>query len=137
MALDSTYEFEFLAVGDQAGGIGAPQKAPDGFAAAFSIVQSPMVYIHADEFVGEVPAHIAGVLESVLNGFLPMIEAVLDAGGKDLRDFFPEARFKPLMNHVASKWEWKPIIFAPPPNAEVFTNLEPFILIGELAFMND
>ena len=43
-----------------------------------------MVDVHADEFISEFTAHVAGVLESVLNRFFAMIETVLDAGGKDL-----------------------------------------------------
>ena len=59
------------------------EEASDGFAAAFAVIQRPMVDIHTDEFIRKITAHVAGVLKRMLNRFLPMIEAVLDAGGKD------------------------------------------------------
>ena len=75
-------------MGDEAAGVGEVEEAADAFAAAFAVVEGPVVDIHADEFVGEVEAHVAGELKGVLDGFGAVVEAELDAGGQEVGNFF-------------------------------------------------
>ena len=62
-------KFQFLPVRNQAALERLAQKTADGFPAPLAVVQRPVVDIHADKFVGEVAAHVAGVLQRVLHGF--------------------------------------------------------------------
>ena len=54
------------------------EETPDRFASAFAVIERPVIDIHADEFIGEIEAHIARKLQRVLNRFGAMIEAELD-----------------------------------------------------------
>ena len=59
------------------------QKTPNRFTALLPIVQRPVVHVHPDEFVREVPTHVPRELERVLNRLRPMLEAEPDARGQD------------------------------------------------------
>ena len=41
------------------------------------------------------------------------------------------------MNHIATQWQWQAAVFAAPPDAQVLADLQAFLRIGELAFMDD
>ena len=97
------HEFEGLFVGDEGAGVGEVEEAADAFAAAFAVVEGPVVDVHADELVGEVEAHVAGELEGVLDGFGPVVEAVLDAGGEEIGDFFAVCRGEAFVDDVAAE----------------------------------
>lgn len=131
------YEFKILLVRDEAALVGEIEETPNALAAAFPVIEGPVVDVHADEFVGEVAAHVAGVLEGVLHGFGPMIEAVLDAAGQEVGDFFAVGGGKAFMDDIASKRQGQPILGAVPPDAEVFAKFQPLVPIGELAFVYD
>jgi len=96
-----------------------------------------VVDVHADEFISQVAAHIARVLKGVLDGFVAVVEAVLDAGGEDVRNSLSDFGFEAFVNHIATEREGQAIVFAAPPCADVFANLQPFFLVSELAFVND
>src|SRR5262249_28461612 len=99
------------------------EKAADGFPAPLSVIERPMVDIHADEFIGEVAAHVAGVLERVLNGFFPVIKAVANAVGEDLRDLAAQGRFEAFVNDVSAERQRQAVLLAPPPDSKIYANL--------------
>src|SRR5689334_5019833 len=130
-------EFERLAVGKEATVEALTKEAANGFPALFAVIESPVIDIHADEFVSQIASHVAGILESVLDGFGAVVETELDAGGKDVGDGFANVRWEALMDDVAAKWEGQAIVFGGPPGPEIGADLEAFVLISELAFVDD
>jgi len=55
-------KFQFRPAWDQPSLMGLAQKTFDGGPAFLTIIQRPMIDIHADELIGQVPAHVPGVL---------------------------------------------------------------------------
>src|SRR5882724_9489906 len=86
------------------------EKTPDGFAPAFTVVERPVIDIHADEFVREIAAHVARVLQRVLHGFRTMIETELDARGEDVGNFFAGRGIETFVNHVAAEGQGKAVV---------------------------
>ena len=76
-------ELQFLPPWEQPPFVSLAQKAFDGRAPFFSVIQGPMIDIHPDKLVGQVPAHVAGKLQGVGYSFGPVIETELDAPGQD------------------------------------------------------
>src|SRR5262245_50248642 len=50
-----------------------------GLAAAWAVVQRPIVDVHAHELVREVPIHVTCIFQSVSQRVLPMRQAIADA----------------------------------------------------------
>ena len=59
--------------------VGPAEQRGDGFAAAFAEIERPVVDVHAHERVGLAGVEVAAVLHGVGEGFLAMVEPVLDA----------------------------------------------------------
>ena len=59
--------------------MGLTKETTDGVAALVSVVEGPMIHIHANELICQLSPHIAGEIEGVLNRFWSVIKAVLDA----------------------------------------------------------
>jgi hypothetical protein len=76
-------KFERLPMRDQAGFETAIEKTANAFPAFLAVVQGPVVDIHANKFVGQIPAHVSGKLKRVLYRRRPMVEAEFDAGGQN------------------------------------------------------
>lgn len=96
-----------------------------------------MVDIHADELVGEIDAHVAGVLEGVLHGFGAVVQAVADAGFEDAGDVAASLFREAFVDDIAAEGQGKAVVLLAPPDAEVFAKLKPFVAVGELAFVDD
>src|SRR2546423_7806405 len=75
-------------------------------------------------------------MQGVANGFWPMIEAILDAGGQNIRDGLSQGGFKAFMNNVSAQRKRQTFIVTSPPGAQVFTELKPLMLVCQLALMN-
>ncbi len=103
------------------------EKTADGFPAPLAVIERPVVDIHADEFVGEVAAHVAGVLQRVLHGFGAMIQAELDARGERVGNLLARCRIKSFVNHVAAERQRQTVVFSSPPDAEIFAQNQSFI----------
>ena len=59
-----------------------------------------MVHIHADESVGHLPAHVARVLQRMLNRLGPVFQAVADAGAQDIGNRLACGRVVPFVDHI-------------------------------------
>jgi len=68
------------------------QQTSDGLATLLAIVQRALVHIHADEAAGELTVKITGKLHGVFEGFVAMIERVLNAFLESHRDFMHQLR---------------------------------------------
>src|SRR5688572_10732880 len=134
---DSHYKLQLRLTRDQSSPMCPTKEATDRFAALLAVVERPVVYIHPNELVRQLAAHVARVLERVLDCFRTVVETELDAGSEDVRDGFANARLETLVDDVPAKRKRETFVLAPPPNAEIFADLQAFILIGELAFVND
>lgn len=75
-------KFQFRPAWDQAPLVCLAQKTFYGGPAFLAIIQRPMIDIHADELIGQLPAHVPGVLQGVGHGFRPVVEPELNALGQ-------------------------------------------------------
>src|SRR4051794_14846425 len=130
-------KFQLLPMRNQTALVGLTQETANGFPAPLAVIEGPMVDVHADELVDQVPAHVPRIFESVLDRLRPMVKAVLNAGAENLRDDLANIRFETFVNHVASKGERQSVVLSSKPHAQVFANLKPFLLIGELPLVDD
>lgn len=79
-------KLQLLPAWEQSPLISLAQKAFNGGPAFLAVIERPMVDIHADESVGQLPAHVPGILEGMGDGFGAMVKTKLDAAGEDARD---------------------------------------------------
>src|ERR1019366_3545687 len=133
----SNDKLQFLPVRKQAALERLAEKTADGFPALLAIIQRPVIDIHADEFVREVAAHVAGVLQRVLHGLGAVIQAELDAGRERVGNLLADIRCKFFVNHIPAERQRQAVVLLAPPNAEVFAHDQSLVLISQLAFMNN
>src|SRR6266536_3436530 len=93
-------ELQVLTVRDQPALEGLAQETPDRLAPVLAIIERPVIHVHSDELVRQVPTHVAGKLQRVLHGFGSVIKAVSDAGGENIRNGLANRRFKSFVDHV-------------------------------------
>jgi hypothetical protein len=133
----STHELEIGYARDEAALVGQGEETADAFAAAIAVVEGPVVNVHADELVGEITAHVAGVLEGVLDGFGAVVEAVLDAAGEDVGNLFSFGGFEAFVDDVAAEGQGKAILGLVPPDSEILAEFEALITVSELSLVNN
>ncbi len=73
----------------------------------------------------------------VLHGFRAMIEAELNARRQDIGNLLAHLRREAFVNHISAKRQRQPVVLFSPPHAQIFAHNQPFILIRQLAFVND
>ncbi len=130
-------EVELAEVGDDVFVAGFVEKLSDSITAGGAVVECPLVDVHADELVGKVGFHIAGIVQGELDGGFTMFECVVDRIEKDATDGRRFAGFNEVAaNGVATEWERK-FSRLSPPFAQVDNAFELVVLIGDLAFVND
>src|SRR4030095_10774218 len=81
---ESFDKFQFNRNADVAFVVRFSQKSADGRASDLTIIASEFINVHADEFAGELPIHVACVSERVSDGFVPVCETVVDAFANDV-----------------------------------------------------
>src|ERR1051325_5364481 len=96
-----------------------PKKTPNRFPAPLSIIEGPVVHIHAHKLVRQIFPHVTGILQRVLNRGGAMLEAEANARGQDIRNRFSRRRVKSLMNHIAAERKRQALVLTPPPNPEI------------------
>src|SRR5208283_2290619 len=111
----SHHKFELLAVWNQAALEGPAQKSPDGFPAALAVIQRPVVHVHAHEFVRQVAAHVARILQRVLHRFGPMLQAESDAGRQDVGYLPAHVRREFFVNDIAAERQRQAVVDCAPP----------------------
>src|SRR6266581_7984493 len=131
------HKLELLAMRNQPGLKRAPQKPADGFPALLAVIERPMIHVHPDKFVREIPPHVARILEGVLHRGGAMIEAELNARRQNVRDALSRRRVEPFVDHVAAKRQRQAIRLSSPPGAQVLAHLQSLVLKCELSFVND
>src|SRR2546422_5478732 len=102
----------------------APKKATNRFPACLPIIQRPMIYIHAYEFIGQLATHIAGKLQRVLNRVSTMFEAETDAGSQNIGNGVSSGWVETFVNDVSAEWQGEALIFARPPRAQIFAHFQ-------------
>ena len=90
------------------------EQAAHGFAAIGSIVEGALVYVHADEPVGQLGVEIAGELHGVGQRFVAMIEGILNALFDCRSDTRRHLRPEAAANGVASQRQRQPGNLVPP-----------------------
>ena len=116
---------------------GVAEETTDGFPAPFAIIQRPVVHIHSHKFVGKVASHVARVLQRVLHRLGAMIQTELDARGERVGNFFARGRIKFFVDDISAERQRQAVILSALPNAQIFANDKPFVLICQLSFVND
>jgi hypothetical protein len=76
-------KLQFLPAGEQSPLISLAEKTCNGGPAFLAVVQRPMIDIHADELIGQIPAHVPGVVQGVSHSFGAMVKTKLDAAGQN------------------------------------------------------
>lgn len=130
-------EFQFLAMRNDLALEGTAKKSANGFTPALTVIQRPVVDIHANKLVGQISSHVPGILQRVLHGLGAMIKTELNARSKHIGNGFAHGWFKPFVDHVAPERQRQPVVLPAPPHAKVLANHQTLILIGQLAFVND
>ena len=124
------HELQLLFVRNKSALKPAVKKTPNRFPPFVAVIESPMVDVHADKFIGKVPAHIARELQSVLNRLRTMIEAELNAGGEDIGNRFAGRRVEAFVNDVAAERKRQTVVFRGPPCTQVLANLQSLVAIS-------
>ena len=106
------------------------------FAAIRSIIQSSLVHIHANEFVGKLRIEIAGELHGIGERFLSMVESILDAVTKSSCDICHQLRTEAAADRISSQRQRQPGDLLPPP-AQIDNALQTGFRVTQLAFVND
>jgi len=125
----SHHEFQFLPVRNQAPFESRAKNLRIDSRPFSTIIQRPMVYVHADKFICEVPAHIARILQRVLNRFGAMLELywmlAVRMSEMDLRI----AGSNRLFITFAPSGSGNPSFFAAPPKAQILAKLQALVSI--------
>ena len=66
-----------------------------------------------------------------------VIQAELDAGRENVGNFPARRQIKFFMDDIAAERQRQPVVLLAPPDAEVFAHHQSFVLISQLAFVND
>src|SRR3954471_21254131 len=111
------------------------EEQADGGAAALAVVEGPVIDVHADESVCLAAIEPAREPHGVVERALSMIESVGDALAEMPRHFLLSLPRHVFANDVAAEWEWQ-TGFLEPPGAHVGDEVEAFVLVGELAFVD-
>jgi hypothetical protein len=64
---------------DQSPFMSLPQEALDGGPSLLAVIQRPMIDIHADELIRQIPPHVPRVTQGMGHSLSPVIETELDA----------------------------------------------------------
>ena len=66
-------ELQFLPIWQKPPFEPPPEKASNGLTPGRTVIERPMVDIHADKLIGQLKPHIAGVLQCMPQSVCPMI----------------------------------------------------------------
>ena len=83
LKFSSLYEFQILPGREQSPLISPAQKTVNGGPALFTIIQRPMIDIHADKLIRQFQAHVPRVLQGMSDRFRPMVQTEFDAPGQN------------------------------------------------------
>lgn len=72
-------KFQFRPGWNQAPLVCLAEKTFNGGPAFLAIIERPMIDIHADELIREIPPHVPGVLQGMGDSLRPMVQTELDA----------------------------------------------------------
>src|SRR3982751_3744988 len=111
------------------------EEQADGRATALAVVEGPVIDVHADESVCLAAIEAAGEPHGVVERALSMIESVRDALAEMPRHFLLGLARHVLANDVAAEWK-RQAGFLQPPCAHVGDEVKAFVLVGELAFVD-
>src|SRR5712671_7846716 len=111
------------------------EEEPYRGASALAVIECPVVHVHSDERVGFAAIEPTCVSHRVIEGALPVIEPVCNALAQVARDLLLDLARHVLANDVATKRKRK-TGFLEPPRTHVGDEVQPFILVSELAFVD-
>ena len=74
-----TDKLQFRPAWDQPSLVCLAEKPFNGGPAFLAVIQRPMIDIHADELIGQLPAHVPGILQGVGHGLGAVVQSELDA----------------------------------------------------------
>src|SRR5688500_2800277 len=111
------------------------QKESDGSASALAVIERPIVDVHADEGVGLSAIETTREAHRVVERVLPVVEAVGDARAQVAGHFFLQLPRHVLAADVAAVREGETRLVEPP-GAHGGDEMKPFVLVGELALVD-
>jgi hypothetical protein len=98
-------------------------------AAVIPVVQGAIIYVHADEFIGELGIEVARKLHRISERFLAMINGVLDTLAQRLGNTSHGFMAERSSNGVSAERKRESGNFLPPP-AEIDNAVESRFVIG-------
>src|SRR6202049_1423385 len=111
------------------------EEEPDCRPAAITVIERPVIHVHPDERIGLTPVESTRKAHCMVQCVLAMIEAIRDALTKMPRDFPLHVARHRFTNDVATERERQPG-FLEPPSAHVGDEMQSFVLVCELALVN-
>src|SRR4051812_32624171 len=111
------------------------EEEADRFPAALAVVERPVVDVHSDKGVGLAAIETAGKAHRMIERALSVIKSVSNALTKVPGHLFLNIAGHVLSDDVAAQRQWKAGLFHPP-SAHIGYEVETFILIGKLTFVD-
>ena len=112
------------------------QQSAHRLAAARAEIERPIVHVHADEPVGLGAIQIAAILQSVVERFVAMLQAVRDAFLEQPVDVANGLGAQILAERVGAQRQ-RQAGFVVPPLAQIDDQLQTAIAVGQLPFVDD
>src|SRR4051812_14364414 len=112
------------------------EEESDRFSAAITIIECPVVDVHADELVRFAAIEPSREAHGVVERALPVLEPECDALAQVSRHFCPQLARHVFADHVAAQWQRHPgLVF--PPGAHVGNEMQTLVPVGELPFVDE
>src|SRR2546425_2621005 len=112
------------------------EQTAHGFAAIRPIVESTLVHIHTYKFVGELGVEVASELHGIGQSLITVVERVSDTLPQSNRN--PGHHLRPETSaYCISSQRQRQAGHSQPPLAQIYNAMQPALVVGQLAFMND
>src|SRR5205823_13552410 len=105
-------------------------------ASTVTVVSINFIHILANEFSGELRAHIARVSERMTHGLVSMRQTVINALANNAAEIAEDCGRNVFTHDISTKRQWQ-AGFAFPPLAKIDNLFKTGLLICELSFVND
>src|SRR6266481_5102750 len=107
-------EFQFDRSVDVTFLVRVSEKPTDGRASGLTVIPSEFIYVHADEFTGELRVHVARVSERIGHRFIPMRQTVIDALANNVAEIATDRWRNIFAHYVSTQRQWQSGLPFPP-----------------------
>src|SRR5207247_9161947 len=100
------------------------EKVAYSRASILPVIPSKFIYVHTDEFTGELRAHAAGVGKRMTHRLISMGQTVIDAFANNFAEIMPDCWGDIFAHHIANQGQ-RQASFTLPPAPEIDNLLKP------------